>query len=70
MICGLHYVISILPTPVQNWISKFRTGHLNTESEECSARPTQRTVPENVAAIHSRIMVDQRISTKKIAEAW
>jgi hypothetical protein len=31
---------------VKNWIARVRTGHLNTEDEECSGRPTQVTIPE------------------------
>jgi hypothetical protein len=53
---------------VKNWVAKFRTGHLSTEGEECSGRPTQGTVPENVDAIHSTILYEQRISAKKVAE--
>jgi hypothetical protein len=53
---------------VKNWVPRYRTGHLNTENEECSWRPTQVTIPENVEAIHSMILDDRRISTKKIAE--
>jgi hypothetical protein len=53
---------------VKNCVAKFRTGHLGTEDEECSGRPTQVTIPENVDAIHCMILDDRRISTKKIAE--
>jgi hypothetical protein len=41
---------------------------LSTEDEECSGRPTQVTVPENVDAIHSIILDYRRMSAKKIAE--
>jgi hypothetical protein len=37
-------------------VSRFRTGHLSTEGEECSGRLTKVTVPENVDAIHSMIL--------------
>jgi hypothetical protein len=50
---------------VKNWVARFRTGHLSTEDEELSGRPTQVTIPE---AIHSMILDDRRISAKKIAE--
>jgi hypothetical protein len=40
---------------------------VSAEGEELSGRPTQLTIPENVDAIHSMILNDQRIS-KKIAE--
>jgi hypothetical protein len=40
-------------------------GHLSTEDEERSERPTQVTIPENVDAIHSIILDDRRISAKK-----
>jgi transposase len=29
----------------KNWVAMFRTGHLNTEDEERSGRPTQVTIP-------------------------
>jgi hypothetical protein len=54
---------------VKNWAAKFTTGHLSTEDEERSGRQTQEKVPENVDAIHSTILDNQRISTKKIAES-
>jgi hypothetical protein len=47
--------------------SRFRTGHLGTENEERSGRPTQVTIPENVDAIHFMILDNRRISAKKIA---
>jgi transposase len=50
---------------VKNWVARFRIGHLSTEDEECFGRPTQVTIPENVDAIHSMILDNQRISTKK-----
>jgi transposase len=53
---------------VKNWVARFRRGHLSTEDEERSGRPTRVTIPENVDAIHSMILDDRRISTKKIAE--
>jgi transposase len=53
---------------VKNWIARFTIGHLSTKDEECSGRPTQVTVPENVDAIHSVILDDRRISIKKIVE--
>jgi transposase len=43
---------------VKNWVARFRTGHLSTEGEECSGRPTEVTVPENVGVIHSMLLVD------------
>jgi transposase len=51
---------------VKNWDARFRTGHLSTEDEEHSERPTQVTNPENVDAIHSMILDNLRVSTKKI----
>jgi transposase len=53
---------------VKNLVARFRTGYLGTEDEELSRRPTQVTIPENVDAIHSIILDDKRISTKKIAD--
>jgi hypothetical protein len=53
---------------VKHWVAGFRTGHLSTADEKSSRRPTQVTIPESVDAIHSKILDDRRISTKKIAE--
>jgi hypothetical protein len=53
---------------VKNWVAMFGTGHLNTEDEERSRRPTQVTIPENMDAINSMILDGRRISAKKIAE--
>jgi transposase len=49
---------------VKNWVARFRTGHLSTEDEERSGRPTQMTIPENLDAVHSMILDDRRISAK------
>jgi hypothetical protein len=46
---------------VNNWVARFMTGHLSTEDEEHPGRPTDRTVPENLDAIHSMILNDHRI---------
>jgi hypothetical protein len=46
-------------------INALTTGHLSTEDEECSGRPTQVTIPEKVDAIHSMILDDRRISAKR-----
>jgi transposase len=43
---------------IKNWVAGFRTGHLSTENEQRSGRPTQATIPENVDAIHSTILDD------------
>jgi hypothetical protein len=40
----------------KNWVARFRTGHLSTEHEELSGRPTQMTIPENVDVVHSMIL--------------
>jgi hypothetical protein len=61
-------VVSTLPTPVNKWVSRFRTGQFSTEVEERSGRPTQVTIPENVDEIYSMILDDRKIATKKIAE--
>jgi transposase len=52
----------------KNWVARFKTGQLSTEGEGRSGRPSQVTVTENMDAIYSVILDDQRISTKKIAE--
>jgi transposase len=49
----------------KNWLARFRTGHLSTEDEEHSGRPTQVTIPENVDAIHSLILDNRRMSGKR-----
>jgi transposase len=46
---------------VKNWVARFMTGHLSTEGEEHSGRPTERTVSENMDAIHSMILDERRI---------
>jgi hypothetical protein len=43
---------------VKNWAVRFRIGHLSTEGEERSERPTQVTVLVNEDAIHSMILDD------------
>jgi transposase len=53
---------------VKNCVARFRTGHLSTYDEERSGRPTQVTIPENMDAIHSMLLDDRRISTKKTSE--
>jgi hypothetical protein len=37
---------------VKDWVARFRKEHLSTE-DECSGRPTQVTIPENVYAIQA-----------------
>jgi hypothetical protein len=53
---------------VKNWDARFGTGYVSTGDDERSGSPTQVIIPENVDAIHSMILDDQRISTKKIAK--
>jgi hypothetical protein len=53
---------------VKKWVATFRTGHLSTEDEERSGRPTQVTILVNVDAIHSMILDDLRISAKELTE--
>jgi hypothetical protein len=43
---------------VTNGVARFRIGHLSTEDDDCSKRPTQVTIPENVDAIHPMILDD------------
>jgi hypothetical protein len=50
---------------VKNWVSGFRTGHFSTEDKECSGRPTQVTIPENVDAIHCMSLDNPKISTER-----
>jgi predicted HTH transcriptional regulator len=52
----------------KSWDVRFRTGYFSTEDENRSGRPSQTKIPENVHVIHSMILEDRRISTKKIAE--
>jgi transposase len=53
---------------IKNWVSRFRTGHLSTEGEEHSGRPTQLTIPGNVDAIHSMILGHITFHAKMIEE--
>jgi hypothetical protein len=43
---------------VKNRVARFRIGHLSTEDEERSGRPTQATIQENFDAVHSMILDD------------
>jgi hypothetical protein len=49
----------------KNCVVRFRTGHLRTEDKEHSGGPTRATIPENVDAITSTMLDDQRISPKR-----
>jgi hypothetical protein len=49
-------------------MARFSTGHLSTEGKERSATPSHVTIPGNMDAIHSMILDDRIISTKKTAE--
>jgi hypothetical protein len=51
-------------------VARFRTGYLSTENEESSERPAQVTVPENMDAIRSTILDDQRITAKGQQRLW
>jgi transposase len=51
---------------VKNWVARFKKGHLSTEDEECSGRPTQVTIPENVDTIYSMILDDRSVTAKRI----
>jgi hypothetical protein len=51
---------------VKNWVSRFKI--LSTEDEKRSGRPTQVTIPGNVAASHSTILDVQIITSKKLAD--
>jgi transposase len=53
---------------VRNWVATFRTGHLSTEDEETSGRPTQVTIPENADATHSMLLDNRTVSAKEIAQ--
>jgi hypothetical protein len=48
----------------KNLVARFRTGHLSTEDEKHSGRPSQVKISENVDAIHSMMLDDRRISPK------
>jgi transposase len=41
---------------VKNSVAWFRTGHLSTEDEERSGRPTQVTISEKVDIIHPMML--------------
>jgi transposase len=51
---------------VKIWVTRFRTGHLSSEDEERSGRPTQVTSPNNAVAYMG--LDDRRISANKMTE--
>jgi transposase len=53
---------------VKNWVAGFRTGHLSNEGGDRPGRPTESAAPENLDAIHSMVLDNERISTENIAE--
>jgi hypothetical protein len=60
--------IALLTAQARTGFARLRTGRLSNEDEERSGRPTQVTITEIVDAIHTMILENRRISTKKIAE--
>jgi hypothetical protein len=54
---------------VQDWVTRFKTGQLSTDNEDCPGWPLVVPVPENVDDIHSMIWANPRISAKKIADS-
>jgi hypothetical protein len=46
---------------VKNCVSRFKTGRLSTEDEECFGSPTKVTITENVDDILSTILGNQII---------
>jgi hypothetical protein len=48
---------------VKNWVARLRTGHLSNEDDERPGRPA----PENVDAIHSMTLHDQKMSAETLA---
>jgi hypothetical protein len=52
---------------VKNCVAVYGAGHLSSEDEEGSGRPTQVTIPENMDTIHSMILDDRRVYAEKIA---
>jgi len=53
---------------VKNWVAQLKTGHFSTEDEDHAERALLVTVLENVDAVHSTILADQRIVAREIAE--
>jgi hypothetical protein len=53
---------------VKNWVARSKTGHFSTEDEDHPGRALLVTALENVDAVHSTILADQRILTREIAE--
>jgi hypothetical protein len=47
---------------VKNSVARFKTGHFSTEDEDRPGGPLVVTVPENVDAVHNKILEDQRMS--------
>jgi hypothetical protein len=54
----------------RNCVTRFRTGHLNIEDEDRSGRPPQVTFPDNVVAILSMILDNQRYVLKRQQRSW
>jgi predicted HTH transcriptional regulator len=61
------FTMSVTVHTVNKCVARFITGHLSTEDER-SGRQTPVTIPENVDAIHSMILKNQRITAKNIVE--
>jgi hypothetical protein len=61
-------LISASYLTVKNWVPQFKTGYFSTEDEDHPGRALLVTVLENVDAVHSMILTDQRILAREIAE--
>lgn len=61
-------LISSSYSTVKNCTARLKTGYFSTEDEDHPERALLVTVLENVDAVHSTILADQRILAREIAE--
>ena len=62
------YIMFSSYSTVKNWVPQLKTGHFSTEDEDHPGRALLVTVLENVDAVHSTILADQKILAREIAE--
>ena len=53
---------------IKSWTSNFKRGQFDLKDDAKSGRPISVTTPDKMDAIHDMIILDRRISAKKIAE--
>ena len=53
---------------VKNWITSFKSRKVSVEDDDRPGKPISVSTPENVNAVHDRILSDRRISIRQISE--